>query len=40
MRTLTIGITTQDIAAITVKNMGISLRTALEHIAVEVIRDG
>ena len=38
--TLTIGITIQDIAAITMKNMDISLRTALEHILVEIIVDG
>ena len=40
METLTIGIKTQDIAVIIVKNMDISLRTALEHILVEIIRDG
>ena len=40
METLTIGITAQDIAVTIVKNMDISLRTPLEHILVEIIRDG
>ena len=40
METLTIGIKIQDIAVTIVKNMDISLRTALEHILVETTRDG
>ena len=40
MITLTIGITTQDIAIITIKNMDISLRITLEHISEEIIVDG
>ena len=40
METLTIGITIQDIATITVKNMDTSLRTTLEHILVETTRGG
>ena len=40
METLTIGITTQDIVVITIKNMDISLRTTFEHISVEIIIDG
>ena len=40
MKTLAIGITIQDIAAIIVKSMDISLRTTLEHISEELIVDG
>ena len=40
MKTLTIGITIQDIAIIAIKNMDISLRIALEHILVETTIDG
>ena len=40
MITLIIGVTIQDIAAIIVKNMVISLRTTLEHILVETTIDG
>ena len=40
MTTLTIGMATQDIAIINVKNMDISLRTKLELILVETTIDG
>ena len=40
MRTLTIGIKTQDTTINTIKNMDISLRIALEHISVETTIDG
>ena len=40
MINLAIGITTQDIVFITIKNMDISSRTKLEHISVETIIDG
>ena len=40
MITLTIGIKTQDIVVITIKNVDISMRTTLEHISVETIIDG
>ena len=38
--TFTIGITTQGIVVITIKNMEIFLRIALEHILEVTIRDG
>ena len=37
---LQLGLETQDIAVITIKNMEISLKTTLEHISVEIIIDG
>ena len=40
MKTLTIGITIQDIAVITIKSMDTSLRIALEHILEEIIVEG
>ena len=40
IKTLTIGITIQDIAITTTRNMDISLRIALEHISVVTTRDG
>ena len=40
MRTLTVGITTKDIAIITIKNMEIFLRNTLEHISIETTIDG
>ena len=38
-QTLTLGITTQDIAVTTIKNMDISLRITLQHILVEIKMD-
>ena len=40
MKTLSIGITIQDLAIIIVKSMDTFLRTTLEHILEEIIVDG